>query len=272
RSTRFAPGAFMADVIGPRPFATIAETRAFINGLIDLWDRDRARPFSMKREFASGTGPMIWALANHTVILARAVLLVTNSQPLIVAVPQIRLMIDGALTAAWLTVQPNALGAMMHEHARQRKTTISGIIAGGTNRMTDADLAIALSEMAQFAQYKLPSAQNMEQRFKAMAGGADLYSTYRIASMYAHASADLADIYLEEVPVSDEAPLGVALAPDNDLDKADAWLGTAGAMVVLAMSAVNVVDSDGRFKTQLEKARRKLGVEMPIKLANSPSA
>lgn len=254
-----------------RPFRDVDEIKEFIRNHIDLWDRERGRTLQMKAEFAKGTGPMIWALANHSVVTARALLLLINNGPLVAAMPQIRLMMDLALTAAWLSVHPNAAGALYYEHLRQRKAAIDEVLLGKRPGLSEKDRDAILAEMDEFVGDRHPTGQYAEKRFKAMEGGADVYISYRIASTFSHASAELADTYLTSVPESVDSPLGIALSPDEDVDtfQREAWIGTAAAMLVLALTAENAIDSKGRFKTQLVKSAKRLGVSMDIALAST---
>ena len=260
---------------GPKPaFRDLEEIKQFIRRHIDLWDRERGRALQMKAEFAKGTGPLIWGLTNHAVVTARALLLLISNGPLIAAIPQVRLMMDLGVTSDWLSVHPNAAGALYYEHLRQRKAAIEEVLVGKKPGLTEEARDMILAEMDEFVGDKHPTGQYTDKRFKAMEGGADVYINYRIASAFALASADLADTYLIAIPPSAESPLGIALSPDEDIDlsQREAWVGTAASMLVLALTAANTIDSKGRFKTQLTKAANRLGVSMDIQLAKPATA
>ena len=245
------------------------QLRGLINRLIDSWDRDRARGVEMKSEYARANGPMIWSLTHHTTRLARTVVHLSNSGDMLVAAPLIRLCIENAMTASWLLVGQDAASALIHEGLRQRKAAIDGILNHGGHSFDAADVERAADELDEFEGLGTGEGRHIEQRFTALVGGAEVYSTYRIASSLSHAGMVLADFYLRVVQKSEDAPLGIALNPDPDAEKSAAWLGTTAAMLALAMNAFNAIDKEGRQKSQVESALRQLGVSGEIVLVNS---
>jgi hypothetical protein len=244
------------------------DIREFMVGLVKLWDRDRDDAFEMKAEYALGPGVLIWSLTNHTVELSRDIISMSERGRYLTAMPLVRLSMECAITAAWSLVAPGAAGGIVHEGVRQRRAVIAEIVRNGAYGFDATSLAKAESELADVADKKMEEAKFIEKRFFAMHSGRELYTSYRVASSLSHAGMTLADSYLKDVGVSVVAPLGVAFQPDQELEPAEAWLGTAASMLVLAMKACNEIDGRGRHKTQLKKAAKKLGVSMEIRLAD----
>ncbi len=245
------------------------EIRQFIAKLLKLWDRDGEKDFSMKSEFARGNGPMIWSLTNHTVELARTVVDLSAHDRMLVAMPLIRLSIENAMTAVWLLVSPDSAGALMHEGLRQRRAAIEQVVKLGATGFDESSLAAAAAELEEFSGMKSDQGQQLQKRFEAIQGGANIYVSYRIASSLSHAGVILADAYLEETPITADAPLGIALAPDRRLDADESWLGTEASMLLTAMTACDRIDGRGGKKNQLADAARKLGVSMDFELSTA---
>lgn len=245
------------------------EIRGFIARYGRLWNESKLAggEFTMSSEYAEGTGPAVWTLANHTLELAHAVLVLAPRAKLVTALPQIRLMIDCALTAAWLSVEPAAFGSLVHERSRQRKRTIESILETNViGNLSTRDLDEAVDELQGNEPLQLAAGRNLEQRFKAMEGGHALYNTYRIASSFSHASIHLIDNYLRSMPKSKRAPLGVGIDPDGDVGSDAAWLGVAACMVMLALSAVDKIDAEHRLAAEVADGYEQLGITPTIAL------
>ena len=207
-----------------------ASIRTFITKHIALWDRDAERPFEMKSEYVCGTGPIIWSLTNHTVELAQTIVELSAADRMIIATPLIRLCVENAMTAAWMLVTPDAVKATLHEGMRQRRAAIKEVLEQGLTGFDDESLLAAERDVEEFEGNKSPEGKSVEQRFKALKGGAGVYVTYRILSSLSHAGMTLGDHYLAEIPVSPDAPAGVAFDRERKLDSHQAWLGTAAAV------------------------------------------
>lgn len=59
-------------------FTDLADLRSFVQRFVDLWDRDREGGVEIKIAYAQGSGPGIWSLADHSVELTRAILLLSE--------------------------------------------------------------------------------------------------------------------------------------------------------------------------------------------------
>jgi hypothetical protein len=248
---------------------TADEIRGLISRLVRSWDRERGRGFNMKIEYAKAAGPMIWSLTHHTTRLSKTICDLSRTDDMLVAVPLIRLCIDNAMTAAWLAVDQQAAEALIHEGLRQRKNAVDGLVKAGAEGFDADELKKAADELDRFEPRKLAEGQHVEPRMKAIKNGQQSYSLYRIASSFSHAGMTLADSYLQAIPASADAPLGLALAPDNKLDHVEAWLGTTASMLTLAMSAYNMIDADGRQKSQVDRAAKQIGMGTKIELARA---
>lgn len=212
---------------------------------------------------------MIWGLTNHNVEIARTVVDLFNQGRMLIAMPLVRLAIDNAVTAAWLSFSPLATAALVHESLRQKKAAIAQIVQMGAKGFDAESLARAAVELEEWEDKKSPLAGNVEQRFKSVSGE-QAYNLYRIASSMSHASMNLADNYMVGVDATTDNPLGVEFDPDGRLFAEDSWLGVLASMVLLSMNTCDQVSEPSRFKNQLSKMSRDFGVPTAVKFTDAP--
>ncbi len=244
-------------------FRDLTELRAFARWLIEQWDRVRVRPFEMKPEFARGGGQMIWSYTNHVVELMRTVLALSEQNRLVIALPLIRLMVENAVTSIWLYLEPENVRAVIHEGLRLRKAALENVLETAAEGYDQSDVDEVAEEMEEFAQHDLPAGRSFEQRCRSIAGGMDVYMSWRVLSSLSHAGMAMGDFYLEEI---DQAP-GIAFAPDVEAPNHEPWLGTAICMVIAALKTCNEIDGKGRLRAQVARAEKRMGISMTLQKA-----
>lgn len=236
-------------------FSDLSEMRAYARKMIGHWDRSREKPFNMKSEFdVQSGGPFIWSFANHAVNLMRTIVELSEKDRMLHAMPLIRLMVENAMTAIWLYLEPSNARAIIKEGFRQRRAAFENLVeteAEGFDRSDIDEMDTILKNL----DIELPS---FEQRCRQIVGGLEVYIHWRLLSTYSHAGMGLGDFYLEEIT----EPPGLAFAPDAKLQGHEAWFGTALCMLLAAMKVCNLIDGKGSLKSQIEQAERKIGVPM----------
>lgn len=212
---------------------------------------------------------MIWSYAHHAVELLRLVVTLSEEDRLVLAVPQIRLLLELAMTSIWLYLNPdNAAGALIHEDLRQKKATVDEALKAGHEQLRDL-VARLEAEQAPFLGDASREGQYIAHRFKAIDGGSEMYPLYRVLCGDSHATARLADFYLENHDRDKAHPLGIVLNPDAKLDSHESTLGIAISMTLCALKACDLVDAKGRRKSQLAKAAKRFGITLEFRLAAS---
>jgi hypothetical protein len=217
----------------------------------------------MKREFDRGGGHVIWSYTNHIAELMRTVIDLSEQDRMVIAAPLIRLMVENAVTSIWLYLEPENVRAVIHEGLRQRKAALENIVETAAEGFAQSDIDEAAAEMDEFAEHDLPAGRRFEQRCRSIAGGLDLYVSWRVLSSLSHAGMAMGDFYLEEV---EEEPY-VAFVPDAVLPQHEAWLGTAICMLLVALKTTNAIDGKGRLRSQVARAEKRMGVTMPLQRA-----
>jgi hypothetical protein len=253
-------------------FKDVAEMRRFAQRFIDLWDRDRDRQVTMLVEYANAGGPVIWSLANHSVELCRTLLLLSEQNRLIVAMPLMRLMIENAVSAVWLHLKPEAGRAMVAEGLRQRVAAIREIISQDAAGFTQETLDDWQSQLDEFKIDAHPEGKSFEQRCLAIDGGGSLYTTWRVASSLSHAGMAIGDFYLESAEITNSNPLGIEMHPDAVLSPHEAWLGTSICMLLTSLKAFDYVTEKRRFRAQIDAGAKRMGIELNFKLKQQSTA
>lgn len=248
-------------------FRDLNEMRAFAGKLIASWDRDRGRTFRL-RESERTIGVVIWSYTKHVVELMRTVLDLSRSDRMVVAIPQIRLMTELTMTGVWLHLYPEKVRAIIHESLRQKRASIKDIIALGRDGFDDALLQTIEAQVDEFSDDADPAGKHFEARCREVADGLGVYATWRVMSSLSHPGLAMADFYLREADDEGVHPAGLTFQPDAKLNSHEAWLGTAICMLICALRACDLVDADGRRKTQIARAARRMGITAEFRRAD----
>lgn len=253
-------------------FNDLTELRAFAKRLIHAWDRDRDRTFKMKREYADATGPVIWSYTQHVVELMRTVLDLSEQDRIVIAIPLIRLAVENTMTSIWMYLYPGAARAIIHEGLRTRRAGIKDILEVGAAGFDEAKLAEVEAQLEEFSDHALPAGRYFDKRCREIVDGLGVYATWRVYSGLSHAGLTLADFYLREIPQTDTDPMGIAFDPDAKLSAHEAFLGSAVCMLIASLKICDQIDGEGRRKTQVERAAKKMGITLDFKLASAQEA
>ena len=250
-------------------FQDLNSMRAFANRMIGYWDRDHGRTFNLKIEYAEATGPVIWAYTNHVVELMRTVLELSKADRMIVAVPLIRLILELTMTSIWIYLEPARVRGVIHESLRQRRAGIKDILELGAEGFSEELLQKVSMEMDEFAADAHPGGRHFEQRCREIVDGLGVYATWRVMSSLSHPGLAMADSYLVEAPRTSANPLGIHFSSNKKLGDREAWLGTAIGMLLASLKVCDLIDADGRRRSQIASGAKKLGISLDFRLVSS---
>jgi hypothetical protein len=218
------------------------ESRERLGRLIDdAWRRGEPTVFP-----ALDTTPLrgmsIYAHVDHSVRLTRAVLALFDRGLYFESIPLIRMILESAVTAAWLAVTPGSGDSSLREATRLRRALFMEISKASADPL-DSELKSIEADLAQLEEFKSAEAAKFENRCLSLEGGRWLYVVYRDLSSYSHAGALLLDHYLQEDP----GPLGFAYVQDQDEGRAAVDLAKTVWLLHIALSAWDlVVPNEGR--------------------------
>ncbi len=233
--------------------------------LVDLWERLSSRKFTPRDGMQPSNAIQIWTFAHHAARLSRAVLTLHRAGHDLEAMPLIRQTMECAMNAAWLLVTDDGGAALSAVDTKSRRIMFSEVTDLGLADLSDVRDRLDAEE-ARNTQ-TITHTRSFEERCKAIAGGPQIYAMYRTLSLYSHATSSVADVYLRSDPEDATNPYGVALLWHGDWDGAESWMRVQALMLLLAQIAADDAQAKPMHRTQLVKARRRLGVTWQIRRA-----
>ena len=233
------------------------ESIRILQDLLSMW---HAHDGTVALPLIDGTplpGMAIHVQVEHAVELTESVIILIRNHRYLPAAPLIRLTMECAVTAAWWATNPVGVRGSVHESARLRTLRIRGMHGGSPASYTDTpEMRAAMSEYARFTSGE---AKAFEQRCKALVGGEWIYPYYRLLSEASHGGTSLLDEYSEQVPVSANAPEGIALLQHPHYQTLEIALGLQVIMLTLAIAAWDAVSPAHPDQDALHEMADRLG-------------
>jgi len=248
-------------------FEDLDDLRRFVGTLTEAWDRSESGGIKIRRGYALAAGPVIWSLTHHSVALARTVMVLSEQDRLVIAMPLIRLQIENMVTAIWLYLTPEGARALVHEALRNRVAAVREVVQRGAVGFTTETLEEWQGQLDKFTTDASEEGPRFERRCRSLQGGPDLYTSWRIASSLSHAGTGISDFYLVETASSKSNPLGIALNPNATLGSQEAWLGTVGSALLATLAAFERVSEGSGLTNVVANGAQRLGVTLDFHLA-----
>jgi hypothetical protein len=233
----------------------IASVRRVMETLCDLWDDAAPGAVDYRGDLDSARAVGIRNHVHHAVRASRAVLQLDLTTTGIELVPLVRLIMECAVTAAWLLLTPGSGHALIREGASQRLKALNTLTKLGEDAgpsKEQAEVALAQLEDAEG-----PRSFAFEQRCLRLDGGDRLYLTYRVFSAESHSGMGIADFYSVATETS---PIGIAFNPAAVSSVRTPTVGIAASMLLMAINADELARAKPTHTTQIGKAAKRLGV------------
>ena len=240
------------------------ESSRVLHELLDLW-----RGYGSEARFRIIDGSLVGGLQIRTLVehcarLTEAILLLVSEGHYITAMPLVRQTLECAVTAAWISIAPDATFAAIYESARQQNNSYSAVL-GQDSLFENPERTEELANMLErFGGYKSGAGQFFEKRCKELSGGESLYVYYRIFSQVSHADLSLMDEYLEKVAdtgVDTDDYRFITPAPYPQITTA---LAFQVCMFVLAQSAYDNVTGGFPHSAELQAIADQFGFARDI--------
>ncbi|MCU1482927.1 MAG: hypothetical protein JWQ19_3713 [Subtercola sp.] len=233
----------------------ITKSQQTMGILCDLWDNAAPGTIEYRSDLDAPRAVAIRTQTHHAVRVSRAVLQLSHTTTGIELVPLVRLVMECAVTAAWLLLTPGSGQALIRDGASQRLKALAGITKLGEDPGPAKEQAE--DALAQLENAKAPRSFAFEQRCLRLEGGQRIYLTYRAFSAESHSGMGIADFYSVATPAS---PIGVVFNPDASSSVRTPTLGVAACMLLLAINADEIARAKPTHSTQITKAAKRLGV------------
>lgn len=248
---------------------TIPDFVGFIRRILVLWE-ERAGGEAVTSESHVAALPLIHGYVTHVVELSRAVLVLYGSDLALTALPNIRLSMECAMTASWLSLRPDRTNRLIYRGANERRKALDEIVKHGRPGFEESRDRI-LDLLQRLESEKDPNGTTMQARFTDLEGGAELYTDWRAASELSHPSVGLADRYLIATDDGQSNPAGVRLRRPGEFGPATAtaWLAVQASVLVVALTAYDSVLAKPRMKSQLARLAKQLGIAAELRLADT---
>lgn len=240
------------------------ESAAVLRGLLRLWESygPEARIRIIDGSLVGGL--QIRTLAEHCARLTEAILLLVSEGHYLTAMPLIRQTLECAVTAAWISIAPDASFAAVYESARQQKNAYDAALLQDSLFEDPARTEELADMLERFGGYKADAAKNFETRCKQLKGGESLYVYYRIFSQVAHADMSLMDEYLEKIADSGDDTKDYRFVTPAPYPLIGTALAFQVCMLVLAQSAYDNGIEGTPHATELQSIADRFGFNRDI--------
>jgi hypothetical protein len=176
----------------------------------------------------------------HAVGLTRAVLVLADSGLRIESVPLVRMTMECAVTAVWLSITSGSGKASFHRSTVDFKNLNLALLKIENGSADDeGDINMIDAEIEKLELFRQTEAKSFLDRCASVDSGVWLYAYYRLFSKTSHGGANLNDEYLQTVEHSEEAPLGLAF---KDQQVFALWPIVLGFQVTMLFNALQAWD------------------------------
>ena len=235
--------------------------------LVTLWDQLRPRSFVPREGLQPSNAIQIWTFAHHAARLSRAVLTLHKTGQDLEAMPLIRQTLECAMNAAWLLVTDDGGAALSALDTKSRRVMFQEVTDLGLADLSDVLLRLDAEESRNTQ--TVSRTRSFEERCQGVEGGKQMYAMWRTLSLYSHGSSSVADVYLASAPEHEGNPYGVKMLWHADWDQGETWMRVQALVLLLAQIAADDAQSKPMHRTQLDKSRRRLGVDWRIRRADT---
>jgi len=233
--------------------------------LINLWEQHMSARFIPRDGLHPSNALQIWTFTHHAARLSRAVLTLHEAGHSFEAMALIRQTLECAMNSAWLLLTDDGGAALSAVDTKNRRVMYREVTDLGLADLSEVLRRVEEEEARDAA--TVTRTRSFEERCRLIAGGDQIYAIWRTLSLYSHATSSVADIYLEQVPESEDSPLGITMLVNADWDEAETWMRVQALMLLLAQIAADDAHAKPMHRTQLGRARKRLGVNWEIREA-----
>ena len=233
-----------------------------INASIDfesIWPLDSAMVSIPIIEGRQATGIATYLLARHAVETNRAIRKLFELGMELQAVPLMRVVMESAVTAAWMTITENAGAASLYFVADQRLKALNALQnLSDSNVNSDSEWKSLKESLKNEAS---SAADNFIQRCESLEGGEGIYAIYRLLSGFSHPNLGLLESYSK--PAAE--PDGKFSFTDSHLqDQDETFLAFNVCMLALALSAWGKYEETGKLALQVKTLGERFGIRTRI--------
>ncbi|TAM69294.1 MAG: hypothetical protein EPN48_07855 [Microbacteriaceae bacterium] len=208
--------------------------------LLAIWDEVSESEVPVLEDGDWERGVSARVQIEHAVGLTRAVLVLAKAGLRIESVPLVRMTMECAVTAVWLTIASGSGKASYYKATVDFKNLHLALLKiGNPEVVDDPDSKKLEADIGSLEVFRQKEARNFLDRCASVDSGEWLYAYYRLLSRTSHGGANLNDEYLQEIEHSESAPLGLAFKDPRDFAL---WPVVLGFQVTMLFNALQAWD------------------------------
>ena len=233
------------------------EVAALGRRLLEGWEQSTRGHVTSRKARPTHTAVLavVHGLTAHTHAVSRPALDLLAAGDTLVAIPLVRAAYEAAITAQWVAQTRDGTHAMLNEDLRQRRNHVRHLEQAASSALQDN--AAGVAEQIVHELDMSASARTFQSICEDLRpGGADAYIAYRAMGHLSHASALVADQYLD---LLDEPP-HLAFRVQAKQPDSGTWTFLVVASLVWAGRAMDYLEQDKRRRSELRGAARVLGI------------
>ena len=176
----------------------------------------------------------------HAVGLTRAVLVLADAGLLIQSVPLVRMTMECAVTAVWLTIASGSgKAAYLKATVDFKRLNLALLSIENPEIGDDPDIKEIEADIKLLEVFRQKEAESFRDRCELVDSGVWLYAYYRLFSKTSHGGANLNDEYLERIERTKSSPLGLAFKDEQSFAL---WPVTLGFQVTMLFNSLHAWD------------------------------
>lgn len=221
--------------------------------LLVIWDEVSETEVPVLEDGDWERGVSARVQVEHAVGLTRAVLVLAEAGLRIESVPLVRMTMECAVTAVWLTIASGSGKASYYKAAVDFKNLNLALLNIANPEVADdPDIKKFEADIESLELFRQKEAGNFLDRCASVDSGVWLYAYYRLFSKTSHGGANLNDEYLQEIEHSESAPLGLAFKDQQEFALWPVVLGFQVTMLFNALQAWDRISHTRPRKTALD--------------------
>ena len=231
--------------------------------LVGLWQNGDESVIVPALHGSFETALCIRAIAEHAIALTESVLLLAQNGMLLQSVPLIRLTLECGITAAWVSVTPDAVRILSYGYAVEERRMMNHMMRLNIPVPEESFLRIS-AKIKELAEYDFPASNSHLERSKSFAGGELLYLPYRKLSHVSHAGESIMYQYLEVDRDRTEPEERFALVSPK-YKWAEQALGGQVVSLILILTVWDELSSDKPWSERIQDIAERFRVDRTIR-------
>ena len=232
--------------------------------LVDIWQNGDDLIQVPEVDDSFDTGLCVRTIAEHAIALTESVMLLAEHGMYLQSVPLIRLTLECGITAAWVSVTPNAGKAMNYGYAVQEQKLLRHMLNINVSVSEEKGVQVNAA-VEKLAEFDAPASHSHLERSKRFAGGESLYLPYRKLSKVSHAGQSILHQYLHVKHEFADPEKGYAIELSPRYEWVEQAFGSQVVSLILTLTAWDEMTTDRPWSSQIQNLADRFHVVRTIR-------